>query len=256
MSFLSLVGVERKKLRRSRIFWILLFSAVILWVPSILNAGLNFGMQREGISPENSFFIQGFMAMTWFLFPASMVVITVLQNQTERSGHGILKMLALPVGTAKLCMAKFAVLVSLSVIQFLMSIGMYYLSAAVVFHTQGYDFFLPPLFVFKEAGRLWAASLPMLAFFQLLSVWIQRPVFSMGIGLASIVPSLLVINTKAWFAYPMAYPLFLITAEYGRLAANLETAQLRLTPWLPAAASITAVCLAGSCVRFGQAERR
>ena len=61
MSFLTLVGVEFKKIRRSKILFILAVAAVILWIPSILNAKMNFGMQAEGISPENNFFIQGFM---------------------------------------------------------------------------------------------------------------------------------------------------------------------------------------------------
>lgn len=256
MSFLSLVGVEFKKIRRSKIFLILILATIILWIPSILNADFNFTMQAEGISPENNFFIQGFMGMAWFMFPATMVVITVLQTQTERSNHGILKMLALPVSTAKLCMAKFVVLVSFSVIQVLMSIGMYYVSAMIVGSTQDYNFILSPLFVFKEIGMMWASAIPMLAFFWLLAVCIQTPIFSIGIGLASVVPSVLIINTKVWFAYPMAYPFFVITSEYGQLAANIETAQVRLVPWLPAAALITSVCLLISCFCFGQAERR
>lgn len=75
---LSLVGVEFKKIKRSKILLIFLVAAVILWIPSILNAHMNFDMQAEGISPENNFFIQGFMGMSWFMFPASMVVGTVL----------------------------------------------------------------------------------------------------------------------------------------------------------------------------------
>lgn len=256
MSFLSFVGVEFNKIRRSKIILILVLATVILWVPSILNANFNFSMQAEGISPENNFFIQGFMAMAWFIFPATMVVITVLQNQTERSNHGIMKMLALPVSTAKLCMAKFVVLVSFSALQFLMSIGMYYISIAIAGHTQNYDFFLSPLFVFKEIGMMWASSIPMLAFFWLLAVCIKTPIFSIGIGLASVVPSVLMINTKVWFAYPMAYPFFVITSEYGKIATNLSTAKVELIPWLPVAVLITAVCLMISCIRFGQAERR
>ena len=256
MSFLSLINVEFKKIRRSKIFMILVLATIILWVPSILNADINFRMQAEGISPENNFFIQGFMAMAWFIFPATMVVITVLQDQTERSNHGILKMLSLPVATAKLCMAKFVVLVSFSAIQFLMSVGMYYISIAIAGHTQNYDFSLSPFFVFKEVGKMWVSSIPMLAFFWLLAVCIRTPVFSIGIGLASIVPSVLVINTKVWFAYPVSYPFFVITMEYGKLAANLSTARVHLIPWLPVAALITAVCLVISCIRFGQAERR
>ena len=256
MSFLSLIGVEWGKIRRSKILLILVTATVILWMPSVLNAHMNFGMQAEGISPENNFFIQGFMAMVWFLFPASMVVVTVLLNQTERSDHGILKMLALPVDTARLCMAKFIVLVSFSGLQFLMSVVMYYISVAIASHTQNYDFFLSPLFVFKEVLMMWLSSIPMLSFFWLLAVCIQTPIFSIGIGLASIVPSVLMINTRGWFAYPMAYPFFVISSEYGKLAANLKTAKVELIPWLPVAALITVICLLISCIRFGQAERR
>ena len=256
MSFLSLIGVEWVKIRRSKILLILAIATIILWMPSILNAHMNFGMQAEGISPENNFFIQGFMAMVWFIFPASMVVVTVLLNQTERSNHGIFKMLALPLNTARLCLAKFTVLVSFSCLQFLMSVVMYYISVAIASHTQNYDFFLSPIFVLKEAVMMWLSSIPMLSFFWLLAVCIQMPIFSIGIGLASIVPSVLMINTRIWFAYPMAYPFFVINSEYGKLAAKLETTKVELSPWLPVAALITAICLLISCIRFGQAERR
>lgn len=256
MNFLSMVGVEIKKIKRSKILLIMLAAAVILWMPSIFNVRLNFGMQAEGISPEDNFFIQGFMAMAWFMFPASMVVGTVLMSQTERADKGIMKMLALPVPTAGLCLAKFAVLLILAAAQILMMTGMYYISAAICCVTQDYGFVLPPLFVAKEIGRIFFAAIPMLSFFWMLSVCIQTPIFSMGIGLASIVPSVLVINTKMWFAYPMSYPFFVIVSEYGKLAVNLDTAQVELFPWIPVAAIFTIFCLSVSCIRFGQAERR
>ena len=74
MNFLSLVGIELKKIKRSKIVLILWIATCILWLPSIVNAGMNFEMQAEGISPEHNFFIQGFLGMSWFMFPASMVV--------------------------------------------------------------------------------------------------------------------------------------------------------------------------------------
>ena len=256
MSFLSLLGVEFKKIRRSKIMMILSVAIIALWLPSIFNVDMNFQMQAEGIAPEYNFLIQGFLAMSWFIFPASMVVSTVLLNQTERSNKGILKMLALPISTSKLCLAKFTVLFTLATIQVLMSIGMYYLSAVIVTETQSYNFVLSPLFVFKEAGLLLLSSIPMLAVFWLLAVCIQTPIFSVGIGLASIVPSVLMINTKIWFAYPMAYPFFVVTAEFGKLASNLNTAQVELVPWLPVAICITVICLLIACSCFGKAERR
>lgn len=37
MSFLSLIGVEFKKMKRSKILLIFLVATAILWIPSILN---------------------------------------------------------------------------------------------------------------------------------------------------------------------------------------------------------------------------
>lgn len=254
MNFFTLLHVEFLKIKRSRILFILLTATVILWIPSILNAELNFTMEAEGITPEHNFFIQGFLGMAWFLFPASMVVGTVLLNQTERANRGLLKMLALPIPPAQLCLAKFVVLLTLSALQLLMMAGMYYLSAALCSALEGYGFLLPPLFVGKELVLLFLSGIPMLALFWMLSVCIRTPIFSIGIGLASLVPSVLVINTRVWFAYPMAYPLFVITSEYGKLAANLDTAQVELLPWLPVAAAITILALGISCLRFRQEE--
>ena len=177
MSFISLIGVEFKKIKRSKIFFILFIATIILWIPSILNAEMNFDMQAEGISQENNFFIQGFMGMAWFMFPASMVVGTVLLSQTERTNKGILKMLALPISTVKLCLAKFVVLLALAESQILMMVGMYYIGAVIVTGTQDYNFILSPLFVFKEIGYISISTIPMLAFFWMLSVCIQLRFF-------------------------------------------------------------------------------
>ncbi|MCI9078307.1 MAG: ABC transporter permease subunit [Lachnospiraceae bacterium] len=253
MNFLSLLGVEYKKIKRSKIFLILFTAAFILWIPSVINSALNFNMQAEGISPENNFFIQGFMAMSWFMFPACMVVVTALLNQTERTNNGIIKMLSLPASRFKLNIAKFVVMLSLAAVQILIMAAVYYASAAIASIMQDYNFILPPLFVVKETIFIFLSVIPMSAFFWMCSVCIQSPVFSVGIGLASIVPSVLLINTEAWFAYPMSYPFFVVTSEYGRLAVNLETAQIELMPWIPVAVLITIICLGISCLCFGRA---
>lgn len=256
MNFLTLVSVEWRKIRRSRILLILGIAAVMLWIPSVLNAHLNFEMQAEGISPEYNFLIQGLMGMAWFMFPANMVVGTVLLAQTERGSHGILRMLTLPVSTGMLCMAKYIVLLILAAIQMAMMTGMYYLSAAAVSQMQDYEFLLPPVFVIKTVGAMYLSAFPMIAFFWMLAVSIHIPVFSVGIGLASIVPSVLMINTKVWFLYPMDYPFYMITAKYSGLASHLSGMKMEPIPWIPVAVGFTAACLAAACVCFGRKERR
>lgn len=256
MSFISLIGIEFQKIRRSRIVLILTLASVILWLPSILNAHLNFQMQAEGISPENNFFIQGFMGLAWFMFPGCMVVVTVLINQIERMDRGLLKMLSLPVSAGQLSLAKFTVLLSLAALEYLLSIAMYYASAAIASRTQGYAFPLPPLFIFQQVALMLLSSVPMLAVFHALSVCVQTSVFSIGAGLATIVPSVLMINTKFWYVYPMAYPFYVLDIQYTQLAENFTALELKLLPWLPVAVGITLFCLLLSCRRFGKAERR
>ena len=117
MSFSSLIGVELTKIRRSKIFLILLAPVLMMWLPSVINSDMIFDVRGVPITPENNFFIQGFMGMVWFMIPASLVICTVLLNQTERTNKGILKMLSLPISTVKMCLAKFTVLIMLAAVQ-------------------------------------------------------------------------------------------------------------------------------------------
>ena len=96
----------------------------------------------------------------------------------------------------------------------------------------------------------------MAAFYWLAAVCIRTSVFSVGIGLAAIVPSVLLINTKAWFAYPMCYPFYILSQFIGQPEADVFTLSVDLFPLLPVAIAVTLVCLTVSCLCFGRAERR
>lgn len=256
MSFLSLIGVELKKIQHSKILWILLIPIVFLWVPAVINADLNFDMQLEGISPENNFLVQSFMGFAWFMYPASLVICTVLLNQTERSNRGILKMFSLPISRFKLCLAKFVLLLILAVVQMAMMLVMYFICAAIASSIQDYQFMLSPFTVLKEARMIYLSSIPMATVYWMLATCIQTPIFSIGIGLATIVPSVLAINTKMWFLYPMCYPFMIITSEMHKMSTNLGTFSYKLFPWIPVAMAFTVICLVISCIQFGQVERR
>ena len=103
---------------------------------------------------------------------------------------------------------------------------------------------------------LYLAAIPMAAVFWMLGVFLKSPIFSVGIGLASIVPSVLMINTKVWWGYPMSYPFYLLMVEYGKAAKGIYETQISWLPWIPVAVGIAIVSLAVSCVGFGCFERR
>ncbi|GAB2575177.1 ABC transporter permease [Gracilibacillus alcaliphilus] len=256
MSFFHLIQVEHKKIRRSRILLLLLIAAIVLWLPAIFNIDLSFDTRATGIAPEDNFFIQGFLGFSWFLFPAGMVVATVLIRQLERGNKGILKMLALPINPALLSLAKFAVLLFIAAIFILFAVIIYYVAAGYGTMVNDYHLLLSPTFVFKVAAVFFLVSIPMLSFFWLLSVCMQTMIFSAGISLVSVIPSILIMNSDYWFIYPMCYPFFVVTAKYGQLAAHLSTTPISYLPWIPVAVGFAVICLAFSCLFFGKAERR
>ncbi len=256
MNFISLIGVELTKLRRSKIILILLTPVVIMWIPSILNAKINFNLQGIPITPEHNFFIQGFMGMAWFMIPAFLLICTTLLVQTERNHKGFLKMLSLPLSSTKLCLAKFTILLLLATVQMVMSIGTYYLCSATVSQLQNYNFILEPLYVISNVLQIYAGAIPLAAVFWMIATLIQAPVFFVGTGLASLVPSILMINTKFWFLYPMSYPFYLLMTAYGKAAEGIYETEIAWLPWLPTAMLITITALAISCIRFGVSERR
>ena len=122
---MSELKIELIKIRRSHIFWILLIPAAMMWIPSALNAEVNFRMNDIGISPEHNFFIQGFMGMAWFMIPSALIICTVLLIQNERTNRGFIKMLSLPVSAGRLCLAKFLVMLLLMTLQMLYTILFY-----------------------------------------------------------------------------------------------------------------------------------
>ena len=256
MSFSGLYLCELRKLRRSKILLILAAPVAVMWLTCAVNVRMSFDTTAVDIAPENNFFIQGFMGMTWFMIPASLVICCVLVMQLEKSHGGLSKMLSLPVNPAALCLAKFIAVLTLGAAQFVMCLAGYCLAAAAATASTGHDFLLDPLYAAGFAARLYLAAIPMAAVFWLLAAVVDTTIFSVGIGLASVVPSVLMINTRLWAFYPMSYPFYLLMVEYGRAAEGMYETQVAYLPWLTAAAIITLACLAIAAKGFGRSERR
>ena len=254
MSYFSLFKVELTKLRRSHILWIILIPVVFLWAINVLNAGIH--LSSQDISPEHNFFIQSFMGFVFFMYPATVVVCTVLLTQMEQSNRGLLKMLSLPLSPGKLCLAKFTVLVLLGALQFLLMDLLYFPCTLLASQLNDYNFMLSPLLVFQQSGAMFLTSLPMAALYWMIATALSSPVFSMGIGLASIVPSVLILNTKVWYCYPPCYPFYWLTQLMGQMSDVANRFQFDWLPFLPVAAGFFLVCLVVACLCFGRAERR
>ena len=127
MRYLTLTLTEFRKLRHSRILLLLLLPLVILWLPNVVNADMSLTPVMEGITPEHNFLIQSFMGFAWFIYPACMIVCTVLLQQLERGHKGILKMLALPLSPSALALCKWIALLALAFFQCALMTGLYFI---------------------------------------------------------------------------------------------------------------------------------
>lgn len=250
----TLFGVELLKIRRSHIFWILFIPALMMWLPSALNADVNFKADTFSVAAEYNFFIQGYMGMAWFMIPAALLICTVLLNQTELTNRGLLKCRSLPVSPGKMCLAKFLVAVLLTIVQLTLSITAYYAAAALASRLYTYDFVLPISYVCRVSALIYVAALPTAAVFWMASVLIRTPIFSAGIGLASIVPSVLMLNTKFWCYYPIDYPFYMLMTEYGKIAPEVYDSKVQLMPMLPVGIGVMAASLAIACLCYGNGK--
>lgn len=252
MSGITLFRVELTKLRRTKILFLLLLPIIILWVPMIWNADIS--LLATQYTPEANFLIQSFLGMAWFMYPASLVILTVLLTQIERTNKAEQKMLSLPLSPVKWCMAKFLVLLLLAAFQMACMVLGYFVSAVAASGLHGYDFVLPVGMAVREAVCLYLASIPLASVFWMIAVCIRTPVFSAGVGLASIVPSVLIMNTKAWAVYPACYGFRVMALELDRLALCPKEADVRLKLWIPAGILFTAVSLTVACIRMRKGE--
>ena len=106
MSFSELLGIEFRKVKRSRIVP-LIFIAPLLVVSSGV-ASLSRYFTPEYTNAWYAMFIQSALVYAYYLLPFSMIVVCVMIADGNRN-NGI-KMLALPVSRHALSMAKFCVL--------------------------------------------------------------------------------------------------------------------------------------------------
>lgn len=255
MNILSFTAIEFFKIRRSKILLLLITPLILLWIPNIINADTSLSSPIEGITGADNFLIQSFLGYTWFILPATIIVCTVMLQQIERTNKGMLKMLALPLRPSSLSLAKFNILTTLTAVQCALMAILYFICSRIASAYTGVDLTASFGTALSFAAYTFLSALPMLAFYWMLAVFFRTPVFSIVLGLATIVPSVLIMNTKMWFLYPTCYPFYVITQKYGQLAGD-TTQNLNFLPWLPAAAAIFILCLFLSFLCFGRSERK
>lgn len=64
MNFFTLTGIEITKIRRSKILLLLLFAAMLMWIPAIINSGSLMNVRDIPITPEHNFLFR--VSWVWY----------------------------------------------------------------------------------------------------------------------------------------------------------------------------------------------
>ncbi|TLQ41753.1 hypothetical protein FEZ33_04705 [Ruoffia tabacinasalis] len=240
------ISIEFLKIKRSNILSIIILTAIIIWVPPYFNAAESFEhikLSNLTISPEDYFFLQGMMAVTWMLFPASLIVTTLMTSNIETTNKGILKMRTLPINIMKMNFNKLMVVITICIVQTLLLILIYYVVAYFVSNQQNYNFFADFKLVISSSILMILSSLPMLCFFWMINSVIKSKVVALGINVLSLVPSVIMINLDIWYLYPICYPYYLMAKQYEVLSNNFSIPEFKLMPWIIVAVTFTVLCI-------------
>ena len=200
-------------------------------------------------------FIQSALVYSYYLLPLSMIVVCVMISARETQNNGIIKMLALPIDSAKLSLAKFAVVVIFLFMELMLFFVVFLVAGKIAIASHNVTETLPLSYLIGCCIKLFISMLPATALIWTITVLFEKPIASVGLNLLLVIPGVLVANTKAWLCYPYCYSGYLISQSLHEFTTQGETLHIQPFPFIAIAAVIFAAALFLSTMRFGKKEK-
>ncbi len=254
MSFLELLRIEFKKVKRSKMIPLIFVAPLLVVSSGIANLSRYFTPEYTNAWP--AMFIQSALVYSYYLLPLSMIVVCVMIAGRETGNNGILKMLALPVSRYALSMAKFCVLVFYLFMEMAVFFAVFVIAGTVATKTMGVTETLPVLYLMKWCAGLFLTMLPCLGAMWAVTVLFEKPLLSVGLNLLLVIPGVLVSNTPVWIAWPYCYSGYLVSCSLHDFTAGDNIRTFSLFPFLPAAILVLALVLTIAVIQFGKKEMR
>ena len=254
MSFLELLRIEFKKVKRSKMIPLIFVAPLLVVSSGIANLSRYFTPEYTNAWP--AMFIQSALVYSYYLLPLSMIVVCVMIAGRETGNNGILKMLALPVSRYALSMAKFCVLVFYLFMEMAVFFAVFVIAGTVATKTMGVTETLPVLYLMKWCAGLFLTMLPCLGAMWAVTVLFEKPLLSVGLNLLLVIPGVLVSNTPVWIAWPYCYSGYLVSCSLHDFTAGDNIRAFSLFPFLPAAILVFALVLTIAVIQFGKKEMR
>ena len=113
---------------------------------------------------------------------------------------------------------------------------------------------LPILYLLKWSVGLFFTMLPCAAMMWAVIVFFEKPLFSVGLNLLFVIPSVLIANTPLWVVYPYCYSGYLVSCSLHKFTAEGKSMGFQVLPFLPCALLIFTVMFTAAVVYFKKKE--
>lgn len=250
MKFFDLLGIEFRKVKRSKIVP-LIFAAPLLVVVSGV-AALSRYFTPEYTNAWSAMFIQSALTYAYYLLPFSMIVVCVMIVGRETQNNGIPKMLVLSVSRQALSLAKFFVLIFYLLMEMIVFLAVFAAAGLVAATTAGITETLPVLYLLKWCMGLFLTMLPCMAAMWAITVLFEKTLLSVGLNLLLVIPGILVANTPLWIVYPYCYSGCLVSCSLHDFTAETSDDAFALMPFLPCAIIVFVILMVLSVTQFGK----
>ena len=254
MSFWELLGIEFKKVKRSKIVPLIFIAPLLVVSSGVANLSRYFTPEYTNAWP--AMFIQSALVYSYYLLPLTMIVVCVMIAGRETGNNGILKMLALPVSRYELSAAKFCVLAFYLFMEMVVFLVVFVIAGTIATSTMGVTETLPVLYLVKWCALLFLTMLPCLGAMWAVTVLFEKPLLSVGLNLLLVIPGVLVSNTPVWIAYPYCYSGYLVSCSLHDFTVGDNIRAFSIFPFMPVAILVFVSALAIAVIQFGKKEMR
>lgn len=253
MNFIQLLGIERIKVKRSKMLPLILIPPILVIVSGVAN--LSFYFTPEYTNAWQAMFIQSALLFGYYLLPFSMVVICAMLVGRETQNNGILKMLALPISPKLMSIAKFVVLLGWLFLEIVVFFFVFLITGMIAVKTTGITESLPIFYLLKWSMGLFLTSIPSVALMWAITVLFENQLLSIGLNMLLVIPGVLAANTPIWILYPYCYSGYLVSCAMNSVTGGITIA-FRLFPFIQCAFIIFGLSLWISAYSFGRKEMK
>ncbi|GAB7388284.1 hypothetical protein BSNK01_21210 [Bacillaceae bacterium] len=217
---MNLVAAEIRKLKRSRLLWLVVLLPLVLIFHGIQNFA-----RYEHIWTRDDWTVileQCFLLYPSLLYPLLIAVVMALIARIERSGNGWKHLLALPVRREQVYIVKFLIAVVL------LAISMAMFATGIIFGGMmaGAEGNVPYRLIVEAVVLCFAASAPIMAVQYVLSIRFSHIGIPLAFGIGLSIPTILVANSdKYWIFDPWTYPAI---ATLGTLREEFDKSSMTM----------------------------